>query len=482
VTYIINPYVTKLKINSIGELWYNPLNQEIVVLNFEDLKKIIIGKPPKVLVNNLFILEYDNLVSDHKILTDIWKSVVKSCDFVPKIEVAYFVLTERCNFACRYCFVKRGSIKHTSSSSKDMSKEVIDRGLELFALFVKNVTKPVINLYGGEPLLNFDGFAHILKRVEAMKLEGSLPQNTVVTLVSNGSLLNSETISLIKRYKVVLSISLDGPPNLNDTMRISPYYKSSSEVVINNLKRLSEENIWFTISCTITEYNIDKLDKVVEYFIRKLNCKDISLNIPIPTNKFSPDPFYLAKKMIKAYEIIRKYGGSEDRISRIIRPLVEGGIKTADCAGCGGQIVIAPDGSIGPCHAYLGFKKGHFVDFGLLTHDLNDVKIKIEKSKLFTAWARKSPLLNESCKGCKVFSLCGGGCFYAAKINNSKKDEYWCAYVKTAGNWILERIANAQLKELRKETENVFHRNHTIAKKILFNRKDIDTKYIKNRF
>jgi len=454
--YRVNPYVTRMQITPDSELWYNPLNQRILILNHKDLSDVNSGKPGRKLVEHAFVIKCKADETDPEILTRIWDSVVKSYSFEPKIEVAYFILTEQCNLACKYCFVKRGTIGHGSAEASRMPVDVMDRGLELFSLFAKNAKEPVINLYGGEPLLNDRGFAHLLERVESMKSDGTMPSRTATTLVTNGLALNDAIISLIKKHRVALSISLDGPPELNDKMRVYPDGTGSSTAVIKNIKSLSRIGVWFTISCSITKYNLSRLDEAVKYFMEELGCREISLNMPMITDEFKPDPSRMAENMLRAYETIKSNGGSEDRFSRILRPLIEGGIKVSDCAGCGGQIVVSPNGLIGPCHAYLGYKDGHFIDFGLLNDDPRTVKKRIERSELFGAWARKSPLLNHACDSCKVFSLCGGGCYHFAETHGLEKDENWCAYVKAASAWALKRISAEEKDDLRAEAEKVF--------------------------
>jgi len=460
--YKINPYVTRLQISNDAELWYNPLNQKIMVLDREDLVSALTEKPNKKLINSLFVIRCKENENESKTLARIWNSVSSSYSFKPNIEVAYFIMTEGCNLACKYCFIKRGAIKHGIPNAILMPAEVIDRGLGLFALFAKHAEEPTINLYGGEPLLNRKGVVHFIEQLERMKAKGTMPANTTTNIVTNGSLLDEDIISLIKKHKVMLSISLDGPPKLNDKMRVYPNGRGSSDVIIKNIKRLAKIGLRFTVSCSITEYNFDKLDETVRYFIEEFGCKEISLNMPMVLEKFRPDSSLMAEKMLHAYEVIKSYGGSEDRFSRILRPLIEGGIRISDCAGCGGQIVISPSGFIGPCHAYLGFKEGHFEDFGLLKDDLNGVKKRIEKSELFQSWAQKSPLLSASCESCKVFSLCGGGRYHFAEKYGLDKDEHWCAYVKAASTWALNHIAAGEKFDMRKETEKVFRTRRAV--------------------
>jgi radical SAM protein with 4Fe4S-binding SPASM domain len=246
---------------------------------------------------------------------------------------------------------------------------------------------------------------------------------------------------------------LDGPPKVNDKMRVYSNNLGSSKASIGAIRLLNKESIPFGISCTLTPYNTPILSDVASYFIEELKCKRICFNLPITSDIFRLDPYYATLKMIEAYEVIKKSGGTEDRMSRIIRPLINGGFKLYDCAGCGGQIVVTPDAKIGPCQAFLSKKEGHFEDFGLTRKNPKEVAYKILNSELFNRWAQKAAILNKACKYCKFVSLCGGGCPAFVEQNKLQKDVRWCTYVRNATNWILKELAKDSKTEPAKKFE-----------------------------
>jgi uncharacterized protein len=85
----------------------------------------------------------------------------------PAISLCYFILSERCNLACKYCFLGNNSDRRSLFSSQDMSEETANRAIAFFIKqlelsstdFTKN--KAQLIFFGGEPLINLAMLDHI---------------------------------------------------------------------------------------------------------------------------------------------------------------------------------------------------------------------------------------------------------------------------------------------------------------------------------
>lgn len=73
----------------------------------------------------------------------------------PSIGLMYFILTDRCNYGCRYCFIEKGALK-SNPRYGDMSYETAKASVDFFINQLKSPGQKTIIFYGGEPLLNFD--------------------------------------------------------------------------------------------------------------------------------------------------------------------------------------------------------------------------------------------------------------------------------------------------------------------------------------
>lgn len=158
-----------------------------------------------LLVNKILVKDSD---TDARVISRFRSSIPQ-----PYIQIAYFILTENCNFDCSYCFVKRDEQKRPGSTV--MSYETAIKGLDFFCCQIAKDKKRFsedksIIFYGGEPLLNVTALSAVIEKVKTYKAQGKLPEQTHLSIITNGSLLSQENIDLLKSNNI--DISIDLPP------------------------------------------------------------------------------------------------------------------------------------------------------------------------------------------------------------------------------------------------------------------------------
>lgn len=222
-------------------------------------------------------------------------------------------------------------------------------------------------------------------------------------------------------------------------MRIFTNEKGSFDETIRGYWLLKELGVQPGISCTIGQHNVEVLDRVVEYFVKELGTKTIGFNLPnlikgqedlmIPMEK-------VTENIIKAYAMCRKFGIVEDRVwNRRVRPFVEEQFWLTDCAGCGNQIVVLPNGAVGPCHAFLGSAK-YYESNVFRNENLADNPVWIE-------WKRRAPIFMPQCLDCSAISICGGGCPYLAHENDGsiwEVDKKICVFCNKVLEWLIGEL------------------------------------------
>src|SRR5574344_1044397 len=127
------------------------------------------------------------------------------------------VPTISCNCNCIYCQV----------NSKDNQNELNNIKFDtvllfcdfVFALPHKNIK---IEFQGGEPLQAFDLIKFIVLRI---------------------SFFNYRYKKYIKKHKIEISTSLDGPREIHDRNRPSKFYRSTFEASVKNIKRLRHSKV-----------------------------------------------------------------------------------------------------------------------------------------------------------------------------------------------------------------------------------------------
>jgi uncharacterized protein len=425
-------------------IFHNYLSKKIY--GKKELRKFLIeikksgngdSKILKELIKNDFVIP--DYISDSKYKEYFLKEFRdKIYDIIPDIRVMYIILTDRCNLSCKYCFIEKGALKDKSKYG-DMNYETGKEGVDFFIDQIKNGGEKRIIFYGGEPLLNIDVLKKVIVYIRDCEKSEKFNGPVTIQIITNGVLINKEISAFLSENNVIVGVSIDGTKEINDQMRLSETNEGTFDRSINGYKLLKEAGVDVGISCTIGNHNVDHLDKIVEYFFKELDVSSIGFNLPnlvkgqedliIPIEK-------ITENMIKAYAVCRKYGISEDRLGqRRVSTFVEDAFWTNDCSGCGDQIVILPNGSIGPCHAFLGSAK--YFDANI--HKKEDLR----KNSTWIEWKKRSPLFMEQCQDCSAISICGGGCPYMAHENHGSiwnLDERTCIFCNRILEWLIGEL------------------------------------------
>lgn len=393
----------------------------------------------------------EGFIVDDKEDNRTWKIVenTKPKEVMP--EVMFLVLTEDCNFRCKYCF------ENENPKKLYMSKKTAKKALDMFcAENNKNAEKREIYFYGGEPLLNHKTFDYSLGYIKELFETGKLKKPTILNLITNGSLIDKRIEQNIDMQRFNVAVSLDGPKEIHNEARIYSGGKGTYDNVIRGINILKDNGVNFGLSCTIGKHNVDSLDKIMEWFVTDVEAKSVGFNILLHqtggTNTMSAPIEKVTKKIIDAFEIAREHGIYEDRILRQVRAFSEEMFYPYDCGGCGRQIVYTPDDKIGPCLAFLGTKE-YFVP-------VKNEKLEMNEKPIFREWLDRSTLTLTECKECENIGVCGGGCHYNAYRKNGdihKKDEDYCKYVTGVLDWLVldledKILSDTKVSKLPKQT------------------------------
>lgn len=154
-----------------------------------------------------------------------------------------FVVTNRCNSRCNYC--NSYNIKSDEMDTRDVFR-MID---EFSALGIKRM-----GFTGGEPLLRED-IGNIISYTHE--------KGITTTLFSNGALIPKKIGDL--EHLDLLLLSLDGPPQLHDSIR---GMNGSFEHVLSAIHAAREVDLPVWINTVITKANVDQLSYLVNFALQ----------------------------------------------------------------------------------------------------------------------------------------------------------------------------------------------------------------------
>lgn len=167
-------------------------------------------------------------------------------------------LTQSCNLRCKYCLYS-GEIPdfrphNTSIMDFEVAKASIDYYFNLLRspLRTKKYGRVFINLYGGEPLLNFGLLKKIVEYVKNQKLkESPLKEHLHFTITTNGLLLTDEIVTYLVENEILLAVSLDGPEKEHDKNRVLSNGEGSFRKIWKNLTKLKKNHKRFFESSVV---------------------------------------------------------------------------------------------------------------------------------------------------------------------------------------------------------------------------------------
>jgi uncharacterized protein len=413
--YLLSRYCFLLEINK-KKVFYHSLLLDYVIAHKEeysiDKDTISINEDTSLLKK----LRDGNIIVGSKEKDDELLQLSREEIKEPYISTAYIFVTQNCNLACKYCFEKQSETQNSQQGV--MTCETVETGIDFFSRLAKrnmgrfNEKKTVI-FYGGEPFHNKKTLYYGIKKVHATVKEGSLPENTRIIVVTNGTLLNENDIRFLKDHDITLTFSLDGD-KASSVNRVYPDMQTLAwEKATQSYIKCRQAGLNLNVACTLSPATIKNQEKTLDYFINKIKANNIGFNVILDNDIIQIDEDYddsAAEFVTSSYHVLRKHHISENRTQRRIQIFAGKHPCLFDCNAAGGrQIAIAPNGEVGICHEHVMDKK-HFVTN--IHEDFNPAK-----SSKYMEWQKRSPLYMEDCQNCIAIGICGGGCV----INTERK-------------------------------------------------------------
>jgi len=163
----------------------------------------------------------------------IFNSIIKAKLFDIKIPIIIsWAITMRCNYVCKYCNDRR------VMASEDLDTEQV---FSIIDKLVKTGTK-IIVFTGGEPLLRDD-----LGRI----VDYCADSGIITGVNSNGSLVKAKIAQLSNLN--TLSLSLDGPEDINDSVRGTGSFRA----VMDAIEAACSRGIKIKFLAVLSKFNCD---------------------------------------------------------------------------------------------------------------------------------------------------------------------------------------------------------------------------------
>lgn len=312
-----------------------------------------------------------------------------------------------CNLACRYCYANEGEY-YTGGRLMDKSTAI-----NAVAFVFSNFDYiHHINFFGGEPTLNEPIIELIYKYVKLLQSKGVISYFPSFGITTNGYILSDKMLEMIRDYNFSTCISLDGPNEIHDKLRIGKCGQNTHSSVVSNINRIKNSNISPEFECTYTREHFDNgisLIKLMDYFYDNFGCR--ILHCPLVVCDSCNDlyvPYEQASKIYSDaihYSIHNLTNGIPKTLSFVVRILNSLDNKkpiTDYCSAGESLIAINADGKIFPCFMLMDQEN-------YCLGNVNDEKANLSISNsLIELLLSTEKCKNESCKMCWAQPLCFG--------------------------------------------------------------------------
>ena len=120
-----------------------------------------------------------------------------------KIRQVGLRITDRCNLRCRTCgqWGERGFLIDEDLKRRRQEEVPPSRYLQLLADLIRNGHRPIVYIWGGEPML-YPGLMHLIESTTSMRLP--------VSIATNGIRLAESAERMVKAPLFLLQVSVDG--------------------------------------------------------------------------------------------------------------------------------------------------------------------------------------------------------------------------------------------------------------------------------
>lgn len=342
-------------------------------------------------------------------------------------------ITNQCNLACTYCY-EFGADKIATPQGKkkymsiDTAKESVD-----FLIGQSAGRKGVhITFFGGETLMNFPLLRDVVAYATARATQAG--KSIGFSLTTNATLLTPEIIAFLSDNAIGVTVSMDGPPDLQDKRRVYRNGRGSYAVIEPRLRALiaGHKTRAITARVTLTEGVTDVI-RIYRHLKEDLGFHEVGF-APVTTSgeqEYAIGAVTMGGVLGQFHELAdewrdhalqgRMHGFSN--VSETISELIQGVHKSHPCGAGIGLLGVSPSGDLSPCH--------RFTDAD--THTLGHISSGVDREKQGAFLTRGHVAAKYECQSCWARPLCAGGCHHEAFVrygDTGHANLHYCDWIR----------------------------------------------------
>ena len=324
----------------------------------------------------------------------------------------HIILTKECNLKCNYC-----------GGGSDTPPKEIQYSIDDLKKFISLDENPILEFYGGEPLLRIDTMKNIMDSIPHAKF----------VIQTNGMNLDKLESKYLKKFHSIL-VSIDGKKAVTDKERGDGVY----DRILQKIKIIRQKGFRGDIVARMTVLQGTDIFENVKHLLTLEQCFDhvhwqldfemfweawenTVPGLPEWIDSYNSGISLLVKWWIGEIERTGRVAGIVPFIG-VMRSLLQGENSRLRCRSGIDFFTIMPDGRISACPVSIDF------DFSVVGSIYEDAPSSlVDRSNV-----------GEPCTSCDIFSICGGRCLFVNRSQHLLREDGYAMICRTVKHLIME--------------------------------------------
>jgi uncharacterized protein len=325
----------------------------------------------------------------------------------PPLRALSLAIAQKCNLGCTYCYAQQGEFGGTA---KNMLLADALRAVDLLVGTAEPGARLNLAFLGGEPLANRTVLRAATQR--ALELASGRGAKITFAITTNGTLLSEDDGRFFEEHGFAVTISIDGPREVHDTLRPFKGGRGSFDAIMKRVEPLlkMQQRMQVSARVTVTPRNLS-LRRTLDTFIAAgFHSVGFSPMLSAPTGEGEMQSEDLELMLGEMIDCGREFERASRRGQRYpfanmvnaMREIHRGTHRPYPCGAGAGYLGVSADGELAACHRFVGDEDG----------TMGSLADGVDLSRQADWLAARHVHRQEPCRSCWARYLCGGGCHH----------------------------------------------------------------------